>query len=481
VIPSADSPGDRDPKRFANLTPAEGAMIVEAAIPPVARGAAETLIRAGHRTVFVGGGVRDALLSRPVAGAWDLATAANPDEVTACFPRAVPTGLAHGTVTVRFEGDIVEITTFRTEGDYSDSRHPDRVTYVKDLSPDLRRRDFTVNAIAYDPESGSLVDETGGLTDLAAGVLRAVGEPRDRFREDALRALRAARFVSALGFQLAEETRAALPDTAPTLPLVSAERVRDEVDRLLLGEYPERGLDVLADASLLEIVLPELSACRGVMQNRYHRHDVYRHTLETIRVAAPRRRVRWGALCHDLGKPGTRTLRDDGEATFHGHAQLGADITDHLLERLRFPREDRQAITLLVREHLFDYQPEWRDSAVRRFLRRVGSENLADLFALRRADIIGTGLPGDDRSIGLLEERIQLEIDARRPLEVKDLVLRGEDVMREGGVSPGPEVGGILRRLLDEVLEDPELNTRTRLLARIRELTGRRGGGGVQP
>jgi tRNA nucleotidyltransferase (CCA-adding enzyme) len=450
---------------------------VEAAVPVSTRRTAETLIAAGHHTVFVGGGVRDSLLHRPAAGAWDLATAATPDVVMSCFPRAVPTGLTHGTVTVPLDDGLVEITTYRTEGAYADSRRPDQVRFVDDVSIDLRRRDFTINAIAYDPQAKAILDVTGGLEDLAAGVLRAVGEARDRFQEDALRALRAARFVSTLGFELEAETRAALGATAPTLPRVSAERVRDELDRLLLGEYPDRGLDTLSEAGLLQIVLPELSLCRGVPQNRHHRHDVYRHTLETLRAAVPRRRVRWAALCHDLGKPATRAERDDGESTFYGHPQLGAEISDRLLERLRFPRDDRAAINLLVREHLFEYRPEWKGSAVRRFLRRVGLENLPDLFALRRADILGTGLEGDQGSLTLLEQRIEAEIAARRPLEVTDLVIDGEDVMREARLPPGPQVGETLNRLLEEVLDEPANNTREFLLARLRELAAGEGAG----
>jgi putative nucleotidyltransferase with HDIG domain len=429
------------------------------------------LIRAGYHTVFVGGGVRDALLGRQPAAAWDLATAATPDEMIALFPRAVPTGLAHGTVTVPLEEGLVEITTYRTEGPYSDARHPDEVRFVTDVTVDLKRRDFTINALAYDLRAARILDETGGLEDLSSGILRAVGDPKDRFREDALRALRAARFVATLGFELEQATRDALSVTVLTLAKVSAERVRDELDRLLLGDHPDRGLTTLEQAGLLEVVLPELAACRGVTQNRYHRHDVYLHTLETLRVALPRRRVRWAALCHDLGKPGTRAEREDGEATFYGHAQIGAEITEEMLDRLRFPRADREAIVLLVREHLFDYQPVWKGSAVRRFLRRVGVENLDDLFALRRADIEGTGLPGDDSSLALLWERVESEIAAQRPLEVKDLAISGQDVIEVGKVPPGPRVGEILRQLLEEVLEDPAANTREGLLERLRFLT----------
>lgn len=453
-------------------SPAEAARAVAANIPEPAMTVARKLGAAGHRAVFVGGGVRDALLGRAAQAAWDLATDATPDQVQALFPGAVPTGLAHGTVTVPLEDGAVEITTFRTEGAYSDARHPDQVFYTKDLTADLLRRDLTVNAIAFDPMKGEVIDETGGLADLANGLLRAVGDARARLTEDALRALRAARLVSTHGFAIEEKTKTALRHAAPLLPRVSAERVRDELDRLLLGERPDLGLEVLREAGLLGVVLPELAACEGVTQNRFHAYDVYRHALETVRAAEPRPRVRWAALCHDLGKPASRAARDDGESTFYRHASVGAEIADRLLERLRFARGEREAIVGLVREHMIDYRPEWTDAAVRRFVRRVGPENLADLFALSRADAAGkgTGVP-DDGSIAELERRVKGVLDARAPLRVSDLAVDGEDVMRALGESQGPRVGEVLRTLLEEVIEDPSLNTRERLLRRLQSIS----------
>ena len=469
MSPSNPTP-ERKRQRFLAASPGETAALVAAAIPLSVLEAVRKLYAAGHRTVFVGGGVRDALLGRGRAGAWDVATAATPDEVQSCFPNAIPTGLAHGTVTVPLESTVIEITTFRTEGTYSDARRPDEVVFVRDLESDLGRRDFTINALAYDPQTGQLIDETGGLEDLDKGLLRAVGDARIRFREDALRTLRAARFVSTHGFHLEPETESALADSVSLLPRISAERVRDELDRLLLGDEPDRGLEILDGAGLLNVVLPELVACQGVAQNRYHRHDVYRHSLETVRAAVPRRVVRWAALCHDLGKPASRGSREDGETTFYGHAQLGAEICHELLTRLRFSRMLRDKIVHLVGEHLFDYQPEWTDAAVRRFLRRVGEENLEDLFDLRRADIEGTGLAGDSSRLTSLRERIDAELEARRPLQITDLEVDGKDVLRVTALDPGPRVGRILDQLLEEVLEEPSRNNRPLLLDRISAL-----------
>ena len=456
--------------RWPKTLPDDPAGAVERALPAHVREVARRLAAAGYRTVAVGGGVRDALLGLEPTGPWDLATAAPPERVRELWPEVVPTGLAHGTVTLPQADGPVEITTFRTEGAYSDARRPDRVFYTDSLAADLRRRDFTVNALAYDPGSHELVDACGGLEDLAHGRLRAVGEARARLTEDALRALRAARLVATHGFALVEETAAALRDAAPLLPRLSAERVRDELAKLLMGERPDAGLETLRTAGLLAGVLPELAACVGVPQNRFHAFDVYRHTLATLGAAVARPRVRWAALCHDLGKPATRAERDVGEATFHGHAQLGGEITGRLLERLRWARAEREAVVLLVREHLFDYRQEWTDAAVRRFLARVGPENLADLFALRRADIAGTGVGADDSGIGRLETRITAVLAGRAALTVADLAVGGEDVMRELGVGPGPRVGRALHALLEQVLEDPSLNTRERLIERVRSL-----------
>lgn len=446
------------------------------ALPSHVRSVIDRLAEAGHPTVAVGGGVRDALLGRPVLGLWDLATAALPGQVMALFPQAVPTGVEHGTVTLPDPAGPVEVTSFRSDHGYSDARRPDRVTFGTSLALDLRRRDFTVNALAYDPRAGTLLDATGGRDDLRARRLRAVGDARARFREDALRPLRAARLAAVLEFTLEPGTRAALSAVADLVPRLSAERVRDELGKLLLAPRPSVGIAVLAEAGLLALVLPELEACRGVTQNRHHRWDVYQHTLHAVDQVPATPRLRWSALAHDLGKPATRAVRDDGEATFHGHAAAGAVIADAMLERLRLPRAEREAIVLLVREHLFEYREEWTDAAVRRFVRRVGVETLPDLFALRVADAVATGAdPPRLEAITALSARIERVLAARPPLSVRDLAIDGRDVMAALSLPPGPAVGRLLDRLLEEVLDDPSANERERLLGRVAALA-REGG-----
>jgi len=430
----------------------------------------------GHRALLVGGTVRDVLLERARADdPFDVATDLTPDQVMSRFDRVVPTGLAHGTVTIVAEGAIVECTTFRREGAYRDARHPDHVEFTADPEEDLARRDLTVNAMAWDPSTGELLDPHEGTLDLERRVLRAVGDPELRFREDALRPLRAARFSATLEMEPDEALRRGLaalarPGSGYAGAGVAAERVRDELDRMLTARMPSRGFEVLREAGLLPIWLPELAACRGVPQNRFHAYDVYFHSLYTC-DAAPRGKpeVRWAALLHDLGKPGTRVERR-GEGTFYNHQFVGAEIAERLLERLRMPVARRERIVHLVREHMFDYQPGWSDGALRRWLRRVGPDSVADLFDLRIADMLGNGLKqGFPVYLEQMRGRIERLLAESSALSVTDLEVDGRDVMRELSVPPGRAVGETLDALLEEVLDDPSRNTREHLIMRLRE------------
>jgi tRNA nucleotidyltransferase (CCA-adding enzyme) len=455
--------------------------------------ALERLRADGHQAYLVGGTVRDVLMGRAdagpdrdtapadngpaVRGPVDIATDRTPREVMSLFPRVEPIGIEHGTVLVLMDTVALECTTFRREDAYSDARHPDAVSFTLDLREDLARRDFTVNAMAFDPLSGVLVDACGGLEDLERRRLRAVGDPLTRFREDALRPLRAARFVATLGLELDPATRGALGGVADRARLVAMERVREELARLMAAPRPSVGLERLREAGLLELWLPELAGCYGVPQNRWHAHDVYVHALETCDHApATKARVRWAALLHDIGKPGTRVERR-GDGTFYEHERVGAELADRLLERLRFPAAERAAIVHLVREHMFDYRTEWSDAAVRRWVRRVGEDAVADLFDLRIADMLGNGLKtGFPAQLEPLRRRLERVLAEVHALQVCDLAVDGGDVMRVLGIGPGPAVGAALAGLLEEVLEDPSRNTRERLLAWLAE---RRGGGGA--
>jgi putative nucleotidyltransferase with HDIG domain len=440
--------------------------------PPHARAVLARLALAGHEAVAVGGGVRDALLGRPVVGLWDFATSATPEEVIALYRNAVPTGIEHGTVTLPDPAGAIEVTSYRTDHGYSDARRPDEVRFGVDLLTDLERRDFTVNALAYEPASGLVLDGVGGLRDLEARLLRAVGDPVRRFREDALRPVRGARLAAVLDFEVEPATKTALASAIDLVPKLSPERVRDELDKLLAAARPSIGFELLRTSGLLALILPELEACVGVAQNRHHAFDVYLHTLRSTDAApAGNAIVRWAALAHDLGKPGTRAVREDGEATFHGHPALGAEITDAMLTRFKLPRVEREAIVHLVREHLFEYRPEWTDAAVRRFVKRVGEANLEDLFTLRAADAVGTRQGEPDLSnLDAFRRRIVDVLASKPALSTRELALDGNELMAVLGLSPGPRVGAILDALVERVLDDPALNTREQLLAIARAL-----------
>jgi len=443
--------------------------------PPPLLEALGRLREGGHRAYLVGGTVRDVLLGRGATGAWDVATDLVPEQVAARFARVEPTGLRHGTVLV-LENDLqLECTTFRREGAYSDARRPDFVEYSREPLEDLERRDLTVNAMAWDPETEELLDPHGGARDLERHRLRAVGEPLQRFREDALRPLRVARLAATLEMKPDAGLDAAMAvlasgDSGVQVGAVSAERVRDELFKLLEAPKPSVGFEILREAGLLAVWLPELARCRGVRQNRFHAYDVYFHSLYTCDAApAAKAVVRWAALLHDIGKPDTFVERK-GEGTFYDHASVGADLAEGLLSRQHVAGETRAAIVHLVREHMFDYRTAWSDAAVRRWIRRVRPEHLADLFDLRIADRLGNGLrQGFPTYLQEMRARIERVLEESRALDVRDLAVDGHDVMREMGIEAGPQVKHALEELLEEVLDRPERNTREHLLSRLRE------------
>ncbi len=441
------------------------------------------LREAGHAAYLVGGSIRDLLLRR-TPGDFDVATSARPEETLRLFGNryAIPTGLQHGTVTVLAGGAgpprHVEVTTFRGEGAYLDGRRPSAVTFGATLEEDLSRRDFTMNAIAYDPETGTVVDPFDGQGDLRRQLVRTVGDPVLRFSEDGLRPLRGVRQAAQLGFTLAPATEDAIPKALASFRKVSAERVRDELRKLLLAPVPSHGLEIMRRTGLLDIVLPEMLATLGCLQNRFHKHDVYAHTLATVDAAPADFTVRMAALLHDLGKPKTQAPRADapGEYSFFRHEQVGAEMAETICNRLKLSADERDTICALVGEHMFFYTAAWTDGTVRRFVKRVGSDLLPLLFALREADIASRG-QGEDREAETreLRGRIAEVAAADAALRVTDLAIDGEDVMRILGISPGRRVGELLESLLDRVLDHPELNQRATLEGLVRELGGHGG------
>ena len=442
---------------------------------------------AGYEAWLVGGAVRD-LLRGQAAKDYDVATSAEPADVTRVFwrKRTIPTGEKHGTVTVLTDRDgarqHVEVTTYRGEGAYSDGRRPDQVVFVRTLDEDLKRRDFTMNAIAYDAIDDQLRDPYGGQRDLGARCIRAVGEPLERFREDGLRAMRAVRFAAQLEFAIDPPTEAAIARALDVFAKVSAERVRDELVKILAARRPSVGLELMRTTGLLGATIPELLEGVGLHQNRFHKHDVWQHTLAAVDATVlggdPPWLTRFAALLHDVAKPRTAAPKEDapGEHTFYRHEHVGADLAEVICRRLKLSTKEREWIVNLVGNHMFWYTPEWSDGTVRRFISRVGVEQLEALFALRAGDVRARGHgeePGAE--IDELKLRVAEELRKESALKIGDLAVGGADVMELLACRPGPIIGDVLRRLLERVLDDATLNQRDTLRALIPEVAREAG------
>ncbi len=423
----------------------------------------------GFKAWLVGGSLRDILIERSPKD-WDIATTATPAEMMRLFKRVIPTGIAHGTVTVLFREGAYEITTLRGEGAYSDSRRPDEIFFVKDIEEDLARRDFTVNAVAYDPLTDRLIDPFGGIADMQRKLLRTVGKPEERFAEDGLRVLRAARFVATLEFALEADTERAIPQALPAFARVSNERVRDEWLRTMEARAPSRAFEVMRTTGILDITCPELGAQFGCTQNKFHAYDVWQHSLQCLDAITPEPVQRVAALLHDLGKPRTRVLSDKtGDYTFYNHETVGADMADEWLRKYRFSNEERARVVHLVRHHLVCYSSEWSDAAVRRFVKRVGLGEVDHLLELARADALAKGRPVDSELAALHELRGRID-EVRTQgaaLSTKDLAVSGHDVMQHLGTPPGRVIGLVLEKLLERVLDEPALNQRDTLLGLV--------------
>lgn len=432
----------------------------------------------GFRAWVVGGCTRDLILGRPVHD-WDLTTDARPQQVMTVFRRVIPTGIQHGTVTVMRGSQGYEITTLRGDGSYSDGRHPDSVAFVDELEQDLARRDFTMNAIALDPKSGSLIDPFGGAGDIDKKLIRAVGAPLKRFNEDGLRVLRAARFSATLEFQIEEETRNAMGGALETLRKVSMERVRDELLKTLGASKPSTALSVMLEQGVIGAIVPELLPLVGCEQNKYHAYDVWRHTLVCVDACKADPILRLAALLHDVGKPKSRAIGEKtNDYTFYHHEEIGAKIADAIGIRLKLSNEERKRMVDVVAHHLVVYESSWTDAAVRRWIKRVGMERVADLLEMSRADAHGKGIDASAtlQAMDELEARIKEIAERGTALSVKDLKLDGTVLMAELGLKPSRSLGQILAYLVDQVIEEPSVNERERLLALAREwLTNNRG------
>lgn len=439
--------------------PAELALKVPADVEKVV----DRLLDAGQDAYVVGGSVRDALRGVDPHD-WDVTTDATPEQIQKVFPRSLYNN-RFGTVVVRSGAHEIEVTTYRTEAEYTDHRRPDSVAFTASLHEDLARRDFTMNAMAWRPpragKPGELIDPFGGRTDLDARLLRAVGEPDERFREDALRMLRAVRFATLLELRIETATFEAIRRNAALTASLSGERIQQEIMKMLRAERPSVALQLLSDTGVLGVICPELEECKYTPQEKAAAENVFEHLLATVDATPASDPVlRLAGLFHDIGKPETFS---DGH--FHQHEFVGEAKARAILRRWKLDKETIGEVTHLIRNHMFWYQTEWSGSAVRRFIRKIGLENIPALFALRRADNIGSGAKSPRMyALEALWQRVQEEIDSANAFSLRDLKIDGNDLMNELGVPQGREIGRILNALFELVTDDPKLNTRETLL-----------------
>lgn len=463
---------------------------------------------AGFEAYLVGGAVRDEFMGKG-AHDWDVATNAKPEEVIKIFRRVIPTGIKHGTVTVHFMKQAIEVTTFRTESDYFDGRHPDKVEYAGHIEEDLSRRDFTMNAMAASLKDGHIVDPYGGAEDIQKKTIRAVGQPQERFMEDGLRPVRAVRFASQLDFKIEESTWAAIlrEDILKKAAGISLERFRDEFCKILLSPLPSVGLKLLEESGLLKIFVPELLEGRGCVQSDergFHDFDVLDHNFyacdgavlrgdcsqgQNAAAAAPADMslsergndsdrlliLRLAALFHDVAKPACKRA-EEGKITFYNHDIAGAKTAREIMVRLKFSNAQIDVVSHLIKEHMFNYESSWSDAAVRRFVLRVGAQNIDALFDLRLADIYGmhkVPVRMHDTAVcgKLLElrERVDGVLRQKSAMGLKDLAVNGGDLIALG-VPAGKKMGAILRELFEAVTDDPAMNSRDALLALAKNL-----------
>lgn len=447
-------------------------MKAEIKLPDYIRDVCKKLTSTGFEAAVVGGAVRDLLGGKNVID-WDLTTAAKPDEIQKIFPDSYYEN-RFGTVGVKTGEGVVEVTTYRTEESYSDNRHPDEVVWGKSLEDDLARRDFTVNAIALKWINGELeiVDPYDGQTDLKNKILRTVGVPDARFEEDALRLLRAIRFVTTLDFNLEENTSASITKNAKLIKNISGERIRDEVFKMVNSEKPDRGFLLAHGIGLLKEFLPELDVCFEVPQKspkRHHIYDVGMHCVMSLACCPSKDTItRLATLLHDIGKAKVaKTI--DGVRTFYNHEVIGGRQVVNIAERFHLSREQREKLYRLVRWHQFSVSEDQTDSAIRRFIKNVGIEYVNDMMNLRVGDRLGGGLQQPESwRLKLFKQRIKEVLE--KPFSITDLKINGNDVMKMLKIKPSRKVGEILNKLFEEVLIDKDKNTKEYLLSRLKEI-----------
>ena len=417
----------------------------------------------GFSLYIVGGAVRDYLLGLSNSD-YDFCTNATPQQVIGIFKKVIPTGLKHGTVTVLFKGESYEVTTFRSESNYTDGRHPDHVMYITNLHEDLSRRDFTINALAANCTDGLITDDFNGLGDLSSHLVRAIGNPTERFKEDALRLMRLARFCSKLNFEPESSTLNAACQLSSLIANVSHERIYDELSKILMTSVPSVGLKILEKTGILNIILPEVTACRAIQQIKINASDVLEHTYLCVDAAAKAGyslTVRLAALLHDIGKPSTMTYNKFGILRFPNHEEVGAKLAIDVLKRLKCSNQLISDVALLISHHMAKNTQHWSDGDVKRFIRNVGKNHLTEVFQLQWCDqIASTGAKWDEEYEVLLPRIEKLIND---PMSLSELAVSGED-LKNIGIPKSKQMGDILNQLLEMVLDYPTLNQKDILL-----------------
>ncbi len=434
-------------------------------IPEKAKYIIKTIMDAGYEAYVVGGCVRDSILGRE-PGDWDITTSAKPEQVKELFPRTIDTGIAHGTVTIMVDKEGFEVTTYRIDGKYEDSRHPKEVTFTPNLVEDLKRRDFTINAMAYNEEAG-LVDIFGGMEDIDKKIIRCVGDAKARFREDALRIMRAIRFSAQLGYSIEEKTKEAIRTLAPNLHNISAERIQVELIKLMFSPHPDT-LRVAYELGVTEVILPEFDRAMETEQNHpHHMYNVGEHTLQGLLQVPPEKILRLAVLFHDIGKPDTRTTDEHGIDHFRGHAMVSEEKTKAILKRLRFDNDTLFYVTRLVRYHDYGNQQEPDMRIVRRAINKIGEDIFPLLFAVKKADILSQSTFRREEKLENLKKWQQLYqeiMDKKQCVSLKTLAVTGSDLISIG-MKPGKELGEVLQCLLEQVLENPDYNRKEWLLS----------------
>lgn len=449
---------DRHPKKFCFL--GRTTMIN---LPKDVANIIHILEKAGYEAYAVGGCVRDSVLGRE-PNDWDITTSALPEQVKELFSHTIDTGLAHGTVTVMMHHVGYEVTTYRVDGEYEDSRHPKSVTFTRDLLEDLKRRDFTINAMAYNVRDG-IVDAFGGIQDLENGIVRAVGDPKERFTEDALRMMRAVRFAAQLGYDIEENTKSAIREMADTLKKISAERIQVELVKLVTSDHPEH-MRLLYETGITKVILPQFDDMMETEQNNpHHCYSVGEHAIKSMEQIRADKALRLTMLFHDMGKPDTKTTDDDGIDHFHGHADVSQAYAKEMLKKLKFDNETLHTVSKLTYWH--DYKIPTDKKGVRRALNKIGEDLFVLLLEVKKADTLAQSMYKREEKLDELEKlaRIYEQIKAEgQCFSLKDLAVTGQDLIALG-MKPGPQIGTLLGQLLEIVLEDPSANTKENLLS----------------